>query len=748
MIKKFTVGLIVTTLFLAGCKQNHLELVRDGKSDFTIIIPVQHVQAETRAAELLQKYLEAVSGCRLEIKSADSPGSRAIVIRENGEMKNDGFRIFSKGGSLFIEGSKNSKGCVYGAVDILESLGIRVLSPQFRIIPKSRDISLPVINTADSSVNRKRFVLFYSSEYSNDKDLIDFLRLSEDGSGIASHSYEHLVPSSKYYKTHPEYYALRDGKRITSQLCLSNKEVVRVAVETLREDLKANPEMYYLHVAQNDDDKYCMCDECLRVLEEEKSPSGSVIRFANEIAREFPDKMILTLAYQYSRSAPAKVRPLPNVQITLCSIELNRSCPIAEDTSIQSRSFAKDITDWGRISKNIYLYDYTINFHNYLCPFPNIHVRQPNIKFFVDNNVFNHFQQSSTRREVEFADLKLYLTARLLWNPEVNTEVVIDEFLTGYYGKAAPWIRKYIDRMQEELVKSGKRLDIFAPLLEHEKGYLSEKNLNEYSSLFDKAEEAVKDDETFLRHVQLARLPLYVALLETGKYNIISSRGWYANTSAARNPRLDDVLEKFYAVCQREKIEVMNEQGYTVEKYYKSIKRAAGIDHILKGNYALNKKVKASPEPNVEPGYGSRSISKLTDAVLGDDYSHEFLWVGWEGTDFELLLDLEKTVKISFVELNTFRRPNQWERVLHPESVECLVSDRDDTGFISLGKKEIIGTQSVQEPILSFIFEAGEDFPPCRYVKLKVKGTRVMPDYFKDCAGQPSRVFIDEIIVR
>ena len=53
-----------------------------------------------------------------------------------------------------------------------------------------------------------------------------------------------------------------------------------------------------------------------------------MIQFVNRIAREFPDKQISTLAYQYTRKAPKTFIPEPNVLITLCSIECDRSAPI------------------------------------------------------------------------------------------------------------------------------------------------------------------------------------------------------------------------------------------------------------------------------------------------------------------------------------------------------------------------------------------------------------------------------------
>ncbi len=121
-----------------------------------------------------------------------------------------------------------------------------------------------------------------------------------------------------------------------------------------------------------------------------------MIAFVNRVAGEFPDKVISTLAYQYTRSAPKNIKPAPNVNIMLCSIECNRSKPIATDPS--SASFRKDVEDWGRLTDNIIMWDYVVQFRNLVSPFPNLRVLQPNIQYFAKNNIRMMFQQGRRRQ--------------------------------------------------------------------------------------------------------------------------------------------------------------------------------------------------------------------------------------------------------------------------------------------------------------------------------------------------------------
>ncbi|MDP1974138.1 MAG: DUF4838 domain-containing protein, partial [Sediminibacterium sp.] len=176
------------------------------------------------------------------------------------------------------------------------------------------------------------------------------------------------------------YFALMGNKRIIDQLCLTNPDVYDLTVKTLKEEMTKQPEKKLWSVSQGDNFSYCQCDACAKIIADEASAAGPIIHFVNKVAAQFPDKIISTLAYQYSRKAPKHIKPANNVQIMLCTIELNRSKAIENDSL--SVSFLKDITDWGKISQNIYLWDYTVNFSHHITPFPNLHTLQKNIQFF------------------------------------------------------------------------------------------------------------------------------------------------------------------------------------------------------------------------------------------------------------------------------------------------------------------------------------------------------------------------------
>jgi hypothetical protein len=74
-----------------------------------------------------------------------------------------------------------------------------------------------------------------------------------DYAGMFVHTAGQLVPPDKYFKEHPEYFAqAADGTRTTAQLCPTHPEVVKIAIDHVRQVLKANPHTEILSVSKND----------------------------------------------------------------------------------------------------------------------------------------------------------------------------------------------------------------------------------------------------------------------------------------------------------------------------------------------------------------------------------------------------------------------------------------------------------------------------------------------------------------
>lgn len=727
-------------LFSCQPKSPQLVLVNDGQTDYVVVLSPNPSAEEVRAAEFLNLHVKQITDCALPVMySADTLTGKYVHIRKDTAMAGgDDFRLYSDNDDLYIIGGAN-KGCVYGVSELLEKyLGVRYYAPDFVRMPHESTISIPTLNLEGTTPNDYRNV---NGSFTENEEYKDFHRLHtiDDmfASGYYVHTFHKLIPWQEYFQSNPEYFALLNGKRVIDQLCLSNPEVLEVVSKKLEEEMKNQPEKLFWSVSQDDNFSYCHCDACTKMIEEEGSASGPVIHFVNRVAERFPDKIISTLAYQYSRKAPQHVKPQANVQVMLCTIELNRSKPIALDST--SQSFVTDIEAWGNLTNNLYLWDYTIDFDHCTSPFPNLHVLQPNLQFFVDNGVAAHFQQTNTGTGHEFSELKAYLLAKLLWNPDAEVNSIIAEFADGYYGKAAPAIRRYIYRLQDEINKSGDWLDIYGPPTNYQYTFLSDSNVSFYNACFDEAEQAVADDPEYLLHVQTARMPLQYAMMEIGKSDMFGPRGWYVEkgNNFILNDWMMTQLENFYQTGIKAQTAPINEAGLTVEQYYQATKRFVEVQ--VHGNKAFRKPVAASPLPASK--YSKGDLAFLTNGVRGaNDYKVH--WLGWEAQDFTLTLDLENIVEADTIEISTLWDKKSW--ILHPKAISCSVS-KDGGNYDNLATIAVEGDQRAEEVNRLFAFlTSGRSF---RYVRFEVQGTLKLFDWHPS-AGGGSWVFVDEIVVR
>ncbi|MBG0858855.1 MAG: DUF4838 domain-containing protein [Bacteroidales bacterium] len=730
-------------------------LTEKGLSLYRIVIPSSPTPEEREAASVLQYHLLHISNAALPILTADMPGSSfEVVLGQNerldeagisinfNELGADGFIIRTDSSRLIIAGG-NKKGTLYGVYTFLEKyLGCRMYSPDVKIIPKKDKIILSEINDKQIPVIRFRdthYRITWDREYS------DWHKLSHDERGNRTawgswvHTFNSLVPPEIYFKDHPEYYALRNGKRIPTQLCLTNPDVLKVTIQNLRKAMAGKPNAYYWSVSQNDNRNYCLCENCSAVDEREGSPSGSILNFVNQVADAFPDHMISTLAYEYSRKAPLTIRPRNNVNIMLCSIEMRRDRPFALAEDTVSMEFVRDVKEWSKIAGDIIVWDYVIQFPNLISPFPNLHVLQPNIRFFAENGVKAMFEQGNREVGGEFAELRAYLISKLLWDPDENVDTLMNDFLSGYYGPAGKFIRQYIDIMREALISSDRPLRIFGSPNEAAVSYLTPLLIRQYMQLFDMAESVAADSAELLERVKIARLPLNFAVMEQAKRNFTGENGVFVRSGDQWivRPEIRSMIDPFVDLCIRQGVTRVKEWSTTPEAYRASMYRLfyQGRNEHL----AFGKEVKfISPDTS---RIRKEERGMLTDGIRGS-HDPEYNWLDFQGSNLYAIIDLGDVQKIQHIEC-AFYQLAAWLSIV-PEKVEFFIST-DGKEFENVGT--VINTLPINQ-YDSFQRDFIVDFEPvdARFVKVVAHTIGNTPEDHPG-AGQPARMHIDEIVV-
>lgn len=608
---------LLTLLFVCNfIHAQKITLAENGKSAYTIVMPSRPTIAEIQAAKVLQDYLFRISGVNLPVGYDSQKPVTAEILVGNVQrpelkdvayavLKDDGVLIKTSGKKLIITGG-SKKGVLYAVYTFLDKyMGCRKYASDVTIVPKKKIISLGSINDQQLPAFSFRETFYndaYDPEYMDWHKLHSFEGRGTDKSqwGYWVHTFHSLLDPKEYGTAHPEYFSFYNGQRHAgliaswdgknvqpeAQLCLSNPEVLEIVCKNLKAAIDKKPEALYWSVSQNDNVNYCKCDKCAELDKKyaafapedkmysthggEKYPalgSGSIIWFVNQVAERFPDKIISTLAYQYSRVPPKDIVPAKNVNIMLCSIESSRNDPM----EVGDTSFASDLRGWGKITNNILIWDYTIRFSNLLAPFPNLRVLQPNIQFLRRNNVSALFEQGNIQKGGEAAPLRAYLIARMLWNPDINIQKETDEFLKAYYGIAAPEVKEYINLLHDNN-QSGKgvKMSIFGSPKDDKETFLSEALIARYNAIFDRAEKKVANDETLLVRVKSARLPVYYAMLEIAKDVKTGNRGAFdknENGELVPKPEILRILYDFVYHCLRTNVSRTQEWNTTPKEY-------------------------------------------------------------------------------------------------------------------------------------------------------------------------------------
>lgn len=724
-------SVLAVALLTTATATAQITLVDKGKARARICL-ADTAATSREAADFLNTFIERMTNARLPIAEGD-PGAAAkgcvVIGGTTGEAGEDGYLISCQGGTLTIR-SGGHRGAVYGVAQLLEQyLGVRYYAKEAYTYETRQTLRLPSLREADTPAFRFRQHHSYSYD---DPDYRRWMRLEDSREVFAGnmwvHTFNQLLPADVWGKAHPEYYSYINGERrpgTHSQWCLTNPEVLRLAIHKVDSVFRAHPGMKTISVSQNDgNDTYCQCPECQKVNEYEGAPSGNFIRFVNKIAEHFPDKQISTLAYLFTMQPPKHAKPRENVNIMLCDIDCKREVPLTDNESGQY--FMQALRGWSKISRNIFVWDYGINFDNMVSPFPNFHILRDNIRLFRQHHATMLFEQANGPLGTDFCEMRAYILAKLMWNPDLDTDSLMRDFLRGYYGAAAPYLYRYQQIMQGALLSSGTPLWIYDSPVSHKDGMLNRQCMKTYARLFDMAEGAVSDSPTLLRRVQIARLPLQYSELEIER----TREGGDAAEMAKK-------LETFRSRAEQYKVLYLNERNNPVADYCRLYKTRF-LPHE-NTNKAAGARVIWQSAPDEK--YRPIADRALTDGLYGGA-SYVESWVGWCGRDADFTLDMGSEKTFSRVTADFLMQSGAW--VLLPRSVNYSYS-ADGEHFQPLGTHEFAEDRDGSIRFIPGTVEAATPVK-ARYLRVEVKTIGLCPAWHYG-VGYPAWFFIDEVQV-
>jgi hypothetical protein len=298
------------------------------------------------------------------------------------------------------------------------------------------------------------------------------------------HAMNEILPPDKYGPTHPEYYALVNGKRNWehadgkhgAQPDTTNPDVIRIVADYADHFFSQHPGYDAFAISLNDGGGFCECDRCRRLdsgatatqsADPELGGGGKtrvitdrILTFANEVAdivaKKHPNKKLILFAYGPYKQPPTHVKPRPNV-----IIQYTYHASLDWSPKAQEQQFA-ETGAWSGVAKDLGVYEYFIQGNS-----PDIPRLMPEP---IAQSVRKLYEQGYRYYQTQAGDgyavngLNYYVLGRLLWDPTADVQRIQSEFVEAGFGKATPAVNRYLTRLEDQWkAQNGKPVAMDAP---------------------------------------------------------------------------------------------------------------------------------------------------------------------------------------------------------------------------------------------------------------------------------------------
>jgi len=468
---------VVLTVTAAGA----LELVRGGKPVATIVISSKQGDApagrrrrggfdDAAAAAVLVDWVRKMTDSELPVvEKQDAPKSGPLVYVGAaaveaglglGDIKSpsrEGLRIRCDGRRLLLAG-QNGTSTVKAVCRLLEELGCRyfVDHPIGEVFPRTKDLTVGKLDITEQPGFLMRRI--WGSQWSGDT----LWKVWNGHGGIrfgTGHAWGGYV-SKGLFKTHPEYFQERDGKRNPSDwFCTSNPGLRKVFAEALIERIESGSQ--YPSISPPDGRGYCQCPACRKQDDPESiEPSTGTVCVTNRycdfyrdvaerVARQCPDAIMSFYCYaDYTQAPTSGIELPPNLCAWVAPIRYCRFHRIAHPACPSRQQLEELLDGWAAAAAKIGYRTYNYNLAECCVPFSKIDVWKHDIPYLKERGCVGMNLETLTNWQIYGPHI--YLSIRLAYDPAADADAVMDDYYQRFYGpKAGPLMKEYwmgIDR--------------------------------------------------------------------------------------------------------------------------------------------------------------------------------------------------------------------------------------------------------------------------------------------------------------
>ncbi|MDD4099339.1 MAG: DUF4838 domain-containing protein [Lentisphaeria bacterium] len=546
-MKKILFGAGLTMLLLAvATAQNAPDLLINDA--YRIVTAVQPIPAEEFAASELKAYLDKVTGASFEIVSeAEHDGSPAIHLGQTalaaaqraGDYAPEEYHLKATGGNAIITGGR-PRGVLFGAYEFLERFaGVRFLSINFEHIPSLGAITVP------GNLDVRHVPAFiYRDIYPGHAEIPALYRRKvrqNSGGGMPQFGFSESYGAPRgvhsmhiYSADFPKEISWmnKNGTRQVvstphaGSICFSQPEVLDrfaakvkdyVSKDRTRCDESGAPWPVFYVVDMNDCNVECFCPQCQEVVQEH-DVSGLVIGFMNKlwdrVSGDYPEIYLMMFAYHDSTTPPPSgLKPKGNVIVRLAYMdhEFAGSGKVKRDVLLplshpNNKPYDDAMTAWYACADHIAIWDYWKLFRcGYQTPVHNLAAIPGLVRRYRDINAKHFFveMELGTTVPLTFFDLRYYLGAKMMDNPDLDPDQLTAEYMTLFYGPAAPFMREFKAYTEKRMLEMDQPIGSVSP---DQRSFLDTEFFTTLYALLDQAEKAAAGNQPVLDNITQERL--------------------------------------------------------------------------------------------------------------------------------------------------------------------------------------------------------------------------------------------------
>ncbi len=464
-------------------------------SNKTVIVVDKNDKILVNAANDLSFYMENITGVKPSILTALPNDKNAIIIKKidkKDQIKDGRFTIKTNKNRVTIN-AFDDNGVYFGLYYFLENyLGCKFLSNSYEYIPKFSKKSLGDIDDFQKPRFAYREIFIAQSD-----DWVYSLKNRLNGRlGHRANIDDAQALYSKGINLYSfsSHQLFGDNFTCDGQYNFLDKDAQKYASKTLKKELKSLDIKSEDYIILAHEDRASYCRDGLK----DENPSYSFLKYTTFLAKTYPKYNFLSQSYLWSRKPPKETSVLPkNLGVMFSGIEADFSKPL---TNLYNESILKDLKAWSKISNKIFYWHYITNFGGYMVPFPNLYAVDKDIKELSKlPSVKGIFLQGSYETfGGELANLRVWVFSKLLWDPTLDIDKLIEEFCDYYYGKASDNVVEYIKTLHKFIAQSSDKLFVKTSINAE---YLNSKNLNALDKILTNGLKKLDDDSLHKKHM-------------------------------------------------------------------------------------------------------------------------------------------------------------------------------------------------------------------------------------------------------